>query len=441
MQRIFCFFSLFMLVVPAQAADLLQIYRQAQVYDAAFATAKAQRDAGLERLPQGRAGLLPTVGVSGNTVWNDNRLESNGSHATRRYNSNAYTLSLSQPVFRWQNWVAYDQGRLGVAQAEAQFVLAQQNLIFRVAQAYFDVLNAEVNLEAAQAQRSAIAQQLELAKKNFEVGVSTIVDTYETQSRYDLAMSQEIAAENELEVKREALRVIIGDVPPTLARFSRNQTIMPPEPANMDIWVEAAQQGNITVQIEQKNSEIASREVEKARAGHYPTLDLVANTGRNKSTSGGGISATTMETDSNNVGLQFNVPLFQGGYVSSKTREAAAGYNASLSTLELARRNAALAVRQSYLGVVNGLAQIKALEAALISSRSSLESNRVGYEIGVRINIDVLNAEQQVFVTRRDLARAYYDTLLARLKLKEAVGSLDESDLEEINAMLKEGSS
>lgn len=441
MQRIFCFLSLFIVALPIQAADLLQVYRQAQAYDAAFATAKAQRDAGLERLPQGRAGLLPTVGVSGNTVWNDNRLESNGNHANRRYNSNAYTLSLSQPVFRWQNWVAYDQGRIGAAQAEAQFVLAQQNLIFRVAQAYFDVLNAEVNLEAAQSQRSAIAQQLELAKKNFEVGVATIVDTYEAQSRYDLSMAQEISAENELEVKREALRVIIGDVPPSLARFARNQTIMPPEPANMDVWVEAAQQGNISVQIEQKNSEIAGREVEKARAGHYPTLDIVANTGHNKSTSGGGISATTMETDSNNVGLQFNVPLFQGGYVSSKTREAAAGYNASLSTLELARRNATLAVRQSYLGVVNGLAQVKALEAALISSRSSLESNRVGYEIGVRINIDVLNAEQQLFITRRDLARAYYDTLLARLKLKEAVGSLDETDLEEINVMLKEGSS
>lgn len=438
MQRILWFFPLLMMALPVQAADLLQVYRQAQAYDAAFATAKAQRDAGLERLPQGRAGLLPTVGLSGNTVWNDNRLESNGSHATRRYNSNAYTLGLSQPVFRWQNWVAYDQGRIGAAQAEAQFVLARQNLIFRVAQAYFDVLNAEVNLEAAQSQRSAIAQQLELAKKNFEVGVATIVDTYEAQSRYDLSMAQEISAENELEVKREALRVIIGDVPRSLARFGRNQTIMPPEPARMDAWVEAAQQGNISVQIEQQNSEIAGREVEKARAGHYPTLDLVANTGHNKSTSGGGISATTMETDANNVGLQFNVPLFQGGYVSSKTREAAAGYTASLSTLELARRNATLAVRQSYLGVVNGLAQIKALEAALISSRSSLESNRVGYEIGVRINIDVLNAEQQLFITRRDLARAYYDTLLARLKLKEAVGSLDEADLEEINVMLKE---
>lgn len=305
-----------------------------------------------------------------------------------------------------------------------------------MAQAYFDVLNAQVNLQAAEAQKVAIAQQLEQAKKNFEVGTSTVVDTYEAQSRYDLATAQEISSANDLEVKREALRVIIGEVPESLATLDTSKPILPPQPARMDPWVEAAQKDNVAVQIQQHNAEIASKEAEKARAGHYPTLDLVASSGRSKGISSSGGSAR-VETDANSIGLQLNVPIYQGGYVSSKAREAAAGYTAAMSSLESARRNAALSARQSYLGVVNGLAQIKALEAAHASSKASLESNKLGYEVGVRINIDVLNAEQQLFVTRRDLAKSYHDTLMARLRLKGAVGSLDEPDLQEINALLK----
>lgn len=438
MRRLAWFLPLLLLTTPAAALDLLQVYRQAQDYDAAFATAKANLEAGRERGPQGLAGLLPSLTLSGNTTWNDNRVEAGAVSADRRYNSNGYTLTLSQPVFRWQNWAAYDQGKLGVAVAEAQFVQARQDLILRVAQAYFDVLNAQVNLEAARSQKVAISQQLEQARKNFEVGTSTIVDTYEAQSRYDLATAQEIAGENELEVRREALRVIIGEAPEHLAFLDAGKPILPPQPSQIAPWVEAAQKDNTAVQIQQKNSEIAAKEVQKLRAGHYPTLDVVANTGNSNTVQGTGVAA---DTQFNNIGLQLNLPLYQGGMVSSRVREAAAQYNASLSSLEGARRNAALNARQSYLGVVNGLAQIKALEAALASSLASLESNKLGYEVGVRINIDVLNAEQQVFQTRRDLAKAYHDTLMARLRLKGAVGTLDEVDLQEINALLRAGNS
>lgn len=434
MKRFSWLLPLLLLTTPAAAVDLLQVYRQAQEYDAAFATAKANLDAGRERGPQGLAGLLPSLSLSGNTTWNDNRIESGGVRTDRRYNSHGYTLTLSQPVFRWQNWAAYDQGKLAVAVAEAQFVQARQDLILRVAQAYFDVLNAQVNFEAARSQKVAIAQQLEQAKKNFEVGTATIVDTYEAQSRYDLAMAQEIAGENELEVRREALRVIIGEAPEHLASLDAGKPILPPQPEQMAPWVEAAQKDNTAVQIQQKNSEIAAKEVQKLRAGHYPTLDVVANTGNSNTVQGAG-GAT--DTHFNNIGLQLTLPLYQGGAVSSRVREAAAQYNAALASLEGARRNAALNARQSYLGVVNGLAQIKALEAALASSLASLESNKLGYEVGVRINIDVLNAEQQVFQTRRDLAKAYHDTLMARLRLKGAVGALDEPDLQEINALLR----
>lgn len=210
----------------------------------------------------------------------------------------------------------------------------------------------------------------------------------------------------------------------------------PPQPAAMERWVDAAQQDSFTVQAQQAAAEVAAKEVERMRAGHYPTLDAVGNYGKAK-TSAGVTASSGLETDASNIGLQLNIPLYQGGFVNSKTREAVANRSAADSALESARRNAALNAQQSYLGVVNGLAQVRALDAALVSGISALESNKLGYEVGVRINIDVLNAENQVYVTRRDLAKARFDTLLAQLKLKAAVGSLSEADLEQINPLFE----
>jgi outer membrane protein len=204
----------------------------------------------------------------------------------------------------------------------------------------------------------------------------------------------------------------------------------------MDKWVDAAEKDSFVVQAQQAATEVASKEVERNRAGHYPTLDVVANSG-NSVASASQLGAIRSDTDSKNIGLQLNIPIFQGGAVNSKTREAAANYSAALALLENARRTAALGARQSYLGVVNGLAQVRALEAALVSSTSALDSNKLGYEVGVRINIDVLNAEQQVYSTKRDLAKARFDTLLAQLKLKAAVGSLGEDDLQQVSALFE----
>ncbi|MDR1888879.1 MAG: TolC family outer membrane protein [Zoogloeaceae bacterium] len=429
-------YAVFLLAaLPARAVDLLRVYHLAQQYDAEFSAARANLEAGREQAAQGLAGLLPSLTLSGETLWHDNEISSRGVSDDRRYNSHGYALTLTQPVFRWQNFVAYDQGKIAVALAEARFVEAGQNLILRVSSAYFDVLNALATLEAARAQKTAIAQQLEQAKLNFEVGTATIVDAVEAQSRYDLAQAQEIAGENELEIRRETLRVLIGEAPEMLARLNPDKPILPPQPVQMPPWAEAAQKNNVSVLIAAHSADIADKEMSRVRAGHYPTVDLVASSGRSRTLDGSG--ATRPETDSGSIGLQLNLPLFQGGYVSSKAREAAANHQAALALLESARRNAALLARQNFLGVVNGLAQIKALEAALASSLTSLEHNKTGYEVGVRINIDVLNAEQQVFTTRRDLARAYHDTLLARLRLKAAIGTLTEADIVEINALLK----
>ncbi|KAB2923504.1 MAG: TolC family outer membrane protein [Dechloromonas sp.] len=424
-----------LMAIPVHAADLMQIYRAAQDSDPTYAAARATLDAGREKMPQGRAGLLPSLTLSGNTVWNENDLSAhNGpTYARQRYNSNGYQLTLSQPLFRWQNWIAYDQSKIQVVQAEANFAQARQDLILRVAQAYFDTLFAQENLSAVRANKAAISQQLESAKKNFEVGTSTITDTHEAQARFDLALAQEIAAESDLEVKKNTLQSIIGRTPEALARLRQGTEPSQPEPSDMNQWVNAAEKDAITVQIQLAVAEIAAREVDRQRAGHYPTVDLVANYGHSKSFAQG---TGLFENDYQNVGVQLNIPLFLGGQVVSRQREASANRAAAQSTLEAARRGAALSARQQYLGVANGLAQIRALKAALVSSQSALESNKLGYEVGVRINIDVLNAENQVYVTRRDLARATFDTLLAQLRLKAAVGALGEDDVTAINALL-----
>ena len=425
----------------AHAADLLQVYRDAASYDAQYASARAARDAGLEKLPQGRAGLLPVIGLSANTTWNDIESTSRTSPPINRsaeYNSNGWNVSLSQPLFRWQNWVGYKQSELAAALAEMQFAQASQDLIVRVTQAYFDVLLAQETLATTQAQKIAIAEQLESAKRSFEVGTATITDTHEAQARYDLAAATEIAAENDLAVKRQTLRTLTGTEPDNLKSLRRGVQITSPQPADIGQWVSSAEAGNIGVQMAQTNAEVASREIERQRAGHYPTLDLVATHGRNAA--GASLSTTSgagSDTKSSTIGLQLAVPLFAGGAVSSKEREAAALNEKARADLDNARRQAQLAARQAYLGVNAGLAQVKALEAGVASSQLAVESNKLGYEVGVRINIDVLNAQSQLFDTKQKLAKARLDTLIAQLKLKSAAGTLTEADLQSINALLE----
>ena len=425
-----------LLASPLWAADLMQIYRAAQANDAAYAAARSTVEAGRERTPQALAGLLPTIGISGNTQWNENDISLRKSTTTDnvKFNSNGYTLTLTQPLFRWQNWVAYDQSKFQVAQAEANFVQAGQDLILRVAQAYFDVLYANENLKAVRANKVSIEQQLESAKRNFEVGTSTIVDAQEAQARFDLAIAQEIAAESDVEVRQRTLQAIIGKEPGSLAPFRRNAEIPQPQPADMKQWATAAENDNINVQLQMAALEIASLEVDRQRAGHYPTVDLVASKGSTTALASAGLGL--VDSDFRSIGVQVNLPIFQGGQVVSRQREASANRAAAESTLEQARRNAALQARQQYLGATNGLAQVRALRAALISSQSSLESNRLGFEVGVRINIDVLNADNQVYVTRRDLAKAVLETLMSQLRLKAAVGTLSEDDVVAANALL-----
>jgi outer membrane protein len=434
------FFPLLSLVwlSTAHGVDLVGFYRDAMGYDAQFAAAKASLDAGREALPQARAGLLPNIGLSANTMHNDIDYHRNSPSSTlnQKYRSNGWTINLTQPLFRWDRFASYGEAEARVAQSEAQFGLAQQDLIVRVAQAYFDVLQSQEALSATEANKKAISEQLDEAKRSFEVGTKTIVEVNDAQARYDLAVAQEIVARNDLAVKNEQLRLLAGKGYEGLKNLRGGIEIARPQPDNIDKWVSSAETGYYGVQAAQAQVDIQEKEVSKQRAGHMPSVDLVASHGRNSQDLGSlftGINDTTSTT----VGVQLTIPLFAGGAVNSAVDQAAALKNKATADLDNTRRTAALQARQAYLGVVSGLSQVKALEAALVSSQSALDSNKLGFEVGVRTNIDVLNAQSQYYSTRQQLVKSRLDTLAAMLKLKYAAGTLGEADLAAINSLLE----
>ena len=424
---------------PAFAADLLSIYREAQIQDATYAGAKAQYIGAQEKLPQARALLLPSVNFGAGAHYNDVNSRYTTpvfpSGQTDFYDYN-YGVNLTQPLYRRQNGAIYDQAKVQIRQAETQLSAASQDLMTRVAQGYFDVLLARANLSTIRSQKTAVAEQLEQAKRNFIVGTATITDSREAQARYDLVVAQELVGENDLEVKSRGLEQIVGKPVGQLAGLSTPVTLNPPEPADMAAWVEQAYRSSLQVTFAQQSVEIAAQEIKKADAGHYPTLDAVASATQNyQNTSSFGYGSDIKALV---VGVQLNVPLYQGGGISSRVREAVAGQERARQDLESARRAVALQTRTAFLGVTSGLGQIKALRQAVDSTRLQLESTKLGQEVGVRTAVDVLNAEQQLAAAERDLAQAVYNTIVSQLKLKAAVGKLAEADLADVNRFLKE---
>jgi outer membrane protein len=439
MQSILIWGVLVTFSLPVYGADLLTLYRQARDSDAVYASARATWAANQEKLPQGRAGLLPAVSASAFTQYNDReiRFRTPGvPPATADFNSNSVSLSLSQPLYRRQNWVAFEQAKTQVLQADAQFSLAAQDLILRIAQAYFDVLLAQDTVAFAGAQKSAIGEQLAQAKRNFEVGTATITDQHDAQARYDLTVAQEIAALNDLEVRRRQLAQIIGRSAPAIMPLGTTLPLALPEPNQIERWVEQATASSIQVAISEAALMFARQEVERNRGGHHPTLDAFA-TYSDSSAGSGTQGGPGNDSTSKIIGLQLALPIYQGGATASRIREALANEDRARQDLENARRSAELAARQGFLGVTSGVAQVNALQAALVSSQSSLDSTRLGLEVGVRTQVDVLNAQQQLFSTRRDLAQARYNYILSLLRLKAAVGTLTEDDIVRVNSWLQ----
>ncbi|MBW8457758.1 MAG: TolC family outer membrane protein [Thiobacillus sp.] len=426
------FIALTLALAPAaHATNLVDVFRDAQAYDAQYAAARAAREAGQEKAVQGRAGLLPNVNLGGNVRYNS--LESSLPDGDADYDSNSLALTAAQPVYRKQNQVQYAQAKEQVKIADMQLKVAEQDLILRVAQAYFDVLESQDNIAFIDAQKSAITEQLAFAKRNFEVGTATITDTHEAQARFDLAVAQEIAEQNSLNIRLRALEKLIGKPPGTLDTLT-DPALLKGGPGSIDEWAARAVEGNLQAEIQRIAKTIADQEVERNRAGHHPTLDAVASYAINN---GQNFGPQQVDTRVASVGLELNLPIYQGGLTSSRVREAVANQEKARQDVEVATREAGLQARQAWLNVNSGVARVRALEQALVSTKAQLDSTKLGLEVGVRTNLDVLDAEQQVLSAQRDLAGARYASLLSGLSLKAAVGTLSPADLAEIDQYLR----
>lgn len=418
----------------AQAQSLVQLYEAAKSYDAAYKAAQSQYQANLAKAEQAKALLRPTAGLGATVSETDfNNLTS--SNVDARYGTRTATLSASQPLFRPANSAGYQQGMKQVGLAQAQLKTAEQELIVRVSQAYFDVLTAQESLAFVKAQKTAVSEQLAAAKRNFEVGTSTITDTREAQARFDLVTAQEIAAENDLRVKKLALDQSVGkpDTQPVPLKSGANLNTSPT--GNADTWAQQAAEQNPSIEQARIGLEVAQLETEKAKAGHMPTLDLTASYGSTRFRNGNLTSRIDNNTAS--VGLAFNLPLYAGHATQNRIQETVALEEKARNDLDAAQRNVTQATRTAFFGVQSSLGQVKALEAAEASSQSALDANKLGYQVGVRINIDVLNSQSQLFQTKRDLAKARYDVLLGQLKLRQAAGVLKVEDVQSINLLLQ----
>lgn len=423
--------ALSLIATDASAIDLVQAYQAALANDAQVASALNNLGAIRERVPQAQAALRPAANASAQIL----RQMADTNLAPRRdFTSQVYGINLSYPLFRLQNVEQLEQSRLQVGVAEAQYAQARQDLIVRVTQAYFDVLGAQDTLAFIGAQKRAISEQLASAKRNFEVGNATITDQQEAQARFDLAVAQELAAENDLAVKTALLTQLIGRPPGELNTLRGGVTLEGPSPSLESEWANNARQNNLQVQQAQAGTEIARREIDRQRYGHYPTVDLIGSLshGRDQAFQFVGVNVNTAA-----VGVQVALPLYAGGGIDARVREATKSLDKSQSDLENARRQAEQGARATFLGVNSGLGQVKALEAAERSSQLALDSNQLGYQVGVRINIDVLNAQQQLFSTRRDLAKARYDVLVNGMRLRQVAGTLSESDVMAVNGLLE----
>jgi outer membrane protein len=427
---------------PVHADDLLGIYKEALAQDPVFAAQRAQYQASKERQVQARALLLPNVNATGNLNYNNVDTQFDGNTAAtataegnRAYESYGAGANITQPLYRPQNSVTYEQSKIQVGQAESQLTQAGQDLIVRVAQAYFDVLLAQFELLTVEAQKAATAEQLAQAKRNFEVGTATITDTYDAQARYDLIVARELATRNDIAVRQNALQQLIGRKPGPLSTLGGPVTLSPPEPNDMEKWVDASYASSPQVQIARANLDLAAKEVDKNRFGHYPTLDAVGSLNyNNQGDSNFGVGQTISSAV---VGLQVAIPLYSGGAISSRVREAIANRTRADQDLENARRTVAQATRQAFLAVNTGLSEINALQQAVASNKLSVEASKLGQEVGVRTQVDVLNALGLLFQAQRDLARSYYVTIVGQLKLKQSVGRLTEADIEAVNRLLQ----
>ena len=423
------------LMAPARAQSLIKLVESARTYDTTWQSARTQLDAAARRADQARAGLLPSAALT--SGLSRASVELNRPPVSNTGAQQTVGVQASQPLFRPANRITYEQGQRGVDVAQAQLDAATQDLLVRVSQAYFDVLAAQDTLTFVRAQKAAVSEQLASAKRNFEVGTATVTDSREAQARYDLVVAQEVAAENDLRVKRLALDQLVGvsgSQPKPLALPVQLPGV---QPDNVTAWVDTARDQQPGVRQAAIALDIARLETKKAETGHLPTVDLQAGYNITRNPHGTITSpGVNSRTNAASVGVALNLPLFAGFAVQNRVKETLALEEKAEADLETTRRNVAQATRAAFFGVQSGQGQVQALEAAEASSQSALDANKLGYQVGVRINIDVLNAQSQLFQTKRDLAQARYNVLLGTLKLRQAAGTLTQEDVQAIDALL-----
>jgi outer membrane protein len=430
---------LFLAPTATRAEDLIGIVQRAQAHDATYLAARRALDAAAERPAQAQAAMWPVVNASAASHRQSGQVGFSGAapvdRGVRNWNWN---LQLTQPILRPANHAGWRQAEAQYAQALEQFRQAEQDLLLRAAQSYMEVLVAKEGLRAAGAYRTAVGQQLTLAARNHEVGTGAITDVHEAKARRDAVQAQWVAARNDVELRMADLERLLGSVPNALLPLSARAELPPLPEGGLDVWLDAAREAHPAVRIQQAAVDVARADAQRQQAGHLPTLDLVMSYGPTYAS--GSMSSPadiSSRVRSAQLGVNLTLPLYAGGAVQSRVREALALQAKAEEELEAAKRQASTQARQAYAGVLNGHAQVAALASAVRSSEEALASNRIGYRIGTRINTDVLNAEQQLYAAQRDWHKARVDTLLSNLRLKAATSQLSEADLAAINGLLE----
>jgi len=429
MFRTSVFIFSFIFVSSVQADDLLSVYQQVLNSDPELRAAEAGHQANLLGRDKARSLYLPNADLSADTteVSQDSSLSGKSN-----YNNNGYTLSISQPVFRYDALVQRKQADITVERSQTELSATQQQVMLKAAERYFDFLSAQTSLEFSNSEKTAIAKQLEQAKKRFDVGLIAITDVHEAQAAYDLAVASEISAKNQLANTIEALTEITGSEHNDLAHLRDDLPLLRPNPEKMEDWTDIAIKQNLQLKALVLATQIAKENIRLQRSGHYPTLDIVA--AHDFADNGGDFGR---ETTTDSIALQLKVPLYKGGRTTAQVKESAYLFNQSQENLEQQRRSVLRQTRDAYRGVINGISQVQALKQATVSNKSALETTQAGFEVGTRTIVDVLLAQRGLFGATRDYDQARHQYIINILRLKLAAGTLSPDDLKYFNDWLK----
>ena len=437
--QIYFLFSLIAISSPLRTENLADVYELALKNDPLLKAAEATYRAGKENRSQGIAGLLPTLSVGGSTNWNEYRVEE---QIIDQYNSNSYLASLNQPIFRLDKWFQFERGTALSEAASAEFAYQQQETMIRVASAYFNVLNSIDSLNAARAEEKAIGRQKDLAKKRFDVGLAAITEVQETQAAFDLTVVSRIAREAQLDSARESLTSIVGRDIKLLSPLSDNFEISLPDPLDRESWVSLGLKNNYQLKAAKLQRDAAQASARSTASNHLPQIDLVGRVSKSTSKQGkfGGFIQNPLfgvEQDTRQYSIQFNLPLNAGGAISSARRQAYANYDRSKEQAIYAERSTVRDVRSNHFGVQTQVANVTARKQALASAESALEATQIGYEVGTRNTVDLLDAQKRLFQAQRDYASSRYDYIISMLRLKASVGSLSPKDLMNISNQME----